>query len=78
MVSTLDFESSDPSSNLGRTSLFIFFILLSTSKILVKRYLSVNKNLIVNNDLHGTIYKYINVNQYFKLKTLDDETLRRS
>ena len=31
MVSTLDFESNDPSSNLGGTSFFLFFVIYFTS-----------------------------------------------
>lgn len=34
MVSTLDFESSDPSSNLGGTLIFIFY-LLGSKKLFV-------------------------------------------
>ena len=36
MVSTLDFESSDPSSNLGGTSQFYFFRILSTLVLFYK------------------------------------------
>ena len=37
MVSTLDFESSDPSSNLGRTFLFAFFARIHSSSVLDRK-----------------------------------------
>ena len=50
MVSTLDFESSDPSSNLGGTSLFISACLELIAQLLTFRHLSKSSKTIKSKD----------------------------